>query len=164
MSARLEAVPAGLFSAEYDVRENDASIGRIAYKPLALLERGTVTTADRVLSVSREGVLRANYLLRTPDSSVRARAEKQGFAREAYRVSFDGSEISLRKKVFAWRETFILSDASGEIGLICRESLLSRRMTVEIAAPATGMPREIILFLIWVALMIRRRDVAVSSA
>ncbi len=163
MTARLEAIPTGLFSTEYDVRENGASIGRVGYRPLTLREHGTVTTAGRELSVSREGVLRANYLLCAAGGSVRARAEKQGFAREAYRVTFDGLELFLRKKVFALRAGFVLSDASGEIGLISRESLLSRRMTVELAAPAAGMARELILFLIWVALMIHRRDAAASA-
>ena len=163
MTARLEAIPAGLFSTEFDVRENDASIGRVRYRPLALRKQGTVTTAGRALAVSREGVLRADYLLSAADGSVRARAEKQGFARESYRVTFGGSEVFLKKKVFALRETFVLSDGSGEIGLIRRESLLSRRMTVELAASAAGMAREIVLFLIWVSLMIHRRDAAASA-
>ena len=58
------------------------------------------------------------------------------------------------------RETFLLSDASGEVGSVVRENLFSRRMTVELKGRATGLLREIVLFTVWSALMIHRKDSA----
>jgi hypothetical protein len=163
VSARLEAVPDGLLSSAFQVLEEGAAVGRIEYRPLRLLDRGTVTTAGRELSVSREGVVRPNYLLTTANGSVLAKAEKQGLGGYAYRVRFGASEILVKKRVFSMRETFLLTDASGEVGAISRESLLSRRMTVELSAAAAGTPREVVLFLIWIALMIHRTEAAASA-
>jgi hypothetical protein len=81
-----------------------------------------------------------------------------GWAGSAYRLRFDASEMVLRKKLLALRETFVLSDPSGEAGSIVRENLLSRRMTVELKQAAPGRPLEILLFLVWIALLIHGRD------
>jgi len=44
------------------------------------------------------------------------------------------------------------------IGSIVREKLDSRQMTVELADSASGVPREIMLFMVWVVLLIHGRD------
>lgn len=56
------------------------------------------------------------------------------------------------------RETYLITDASGPIGSIVRESLNSRLMTVELADSASGTPREIVLFMVWVVLLIHDRE------
>ncbi len=132
-------------------------------KPLHLLEKGTVTAGGREHTVLREGVLRTSYLLRAPDGAIRARAEQTGFAGSAYHFCFDASQILLRKKVLAMRETFLISDDSGEAGSMVRKNLLSRRMTVELNETAAAIPREIILFMVWIAVMMHRRDGADSA-
>ena len=164
MSARLEVVPSGLLSLGYEVRENGTPVGTIENRPLHLLVKGMVAANGREYAVVREGVFRANYWLRAADGAMRAKAEQKGFTGTAYRLLFDASQIFLRKKTFAMRETFLLSDASGEAGSIVRESLLSRRMAVELDEAAAGLPREVVLFMVWIALMIHRRDSADSSA
>lgn len=164
MTARLEAVPKGLLSLAFEVQENGSTVGRIEHRPLPLLKRGNVTLGDQVFSITREGVLRPTYLMNVSDGSVRARAEKQGLGGYAYRVRFGDSETLLKKKVFAMRERFVLMDASGELGEISRESTFSRRMTVILADRAAAMPRELILFLTWIAVMIHKSDSAGSAA
>jgi hypothetical protein len=163
VTARLEAVPEGLLARAYEIRENSSAVGRVEHTPLPLLKRGTVTLGDQVFPITREGVLRPNYLMNVSDGSVRARAEKQGLGGYAYRVRFGDSEILLKKKVFAMRERFILMDASGELGEISRDSILSRRMTVILGDRAAAFPREVVLFLIWIALMIHRAEAAASA-
>ena len=100
MSVRLEVVPSGLLSLDFEVHENGVPVGRIV----------------------------------------------------------------LRRKMLALRETFLLTTASGEAGYIVRESLLSRRMTVELKQEAAGTPREILLLLVWIALLIHRNESAGSAA
>lgn len=163
MTAELEAVPERLLSLAYEVRENGSTVGKVEHRPLPLLTRGTVTIGDQVFPITREGVLRPNYLMNLSDGPVRARAEKQGVGGYAYRIQFGDSEILLKKKVFAMRERFVLMDAAGEIGEISRKSFLSRRMTVMLEDRAAAMPMEVILFLIWIALMIHRADAAASA-
>ena len=164
MSARLEIIPAGVLSLDYEVQENGVPVGRIGNRPLHLLEKGMVAANGREYSIVREGVFRASYWLRAADGAMRAKAEQKGFTGSAYRVLFDASQLILRKKTLALRETFLISGALGAAGSIVRESLLSRRMTVELEEAASGLPREIILFTVWIALLIRRKDSAGSAA
>jgi hypothetical protein len=70
----------------------------------------------------------------------------------------------LRKKMLARRETYLVMDAEVEVGSIVRESLLSRRLTVTLKETAAGMPRETLLFMVWIALMIHRKDSGGSAA
>ena len=138
MSARLEVVPSGLLSRDYEVRENGTPVGTIENRPLHLREKGMVTANGREYTVLRERVLRANYLLRAADGETRARAERKGLAGSVYRLLFDASQILLRKKMLAMRETYLILYPSGEAGSIVRESLLSRRMAVELEKSAAG--------------------------
>ena len=109
VSVRLEVVPYGLLSRDYEVRENGTPVGTIEYRPLHLREKGMVTANGREYVVLREGVLRASYLLRAADGAIRARAERKGWAASAYLLLSDVSQILLRKKMLAMRETYLLS-------------------------------------------------------
>ena len=160
MKTTLEAVPAGLFSSTFDVHEGGAVIGRIVNRAF-FRERGTLETGGLTFSADRERGLRTSYTLRSAAGEPVARAERQGLLREAYRVSFEGTEWILTKKALAMRDTLVISDASGDIGRIVQINLLSRRLLFE---AATGVPPEIGLFLIWIALMVRRRTGAGSAS
>jgi hypothetical protein len=158
MTGKLEVVPRNLLNLEYELQENGVPIGSIVRTPLQMREKGTVKTEGREYAVIRESVARAKYLLRDAGGTVRARAERKGTSGAAYRILFDGSDVLLKKKVLAGRETYLLTDASVQIGSIVRESLASRTMTVELADSASGTPREIVLFMVWVFLLIHTRE------
>jgi hypothetical protein len=158
MTGKLEAVPRNLLNLEYELRENGVAAGSIVRTPLQVLEKGTVRTEGREYAIIRESVMRAKYLLRGADGALRARAERKGTSGAAYRILFGGSDVLLRKKVLAGRETYLLTDDSGSVGSIVREKLDSRRMTVELADSASGTSREIILFMVWVVLLIHGRE------
>ena len=158
MTGKLEVVPRNLLNLEYELRENGAAVGSIVRTPLQMLEKGTVRTEGREYAVLRESIMRAKYLLRGADGTVRARAERKGTSGAAYRILFDGSDVLLRKKVLAGRETYLLTDPSGPIGSVVRESLATRTMTVELEDTAPGTPREIVLFMVWVVLLIHDRE------
>ena len=158
VTGKLEVVPRNLLSLEYELQENGAAVGSIVRTPLQLLEKGTVRTEDREYTILRESVTRANFLLRGADGTVRARADRKGPTGAAYRILFDESDFLIRKKVLAGRETYLISNPSVPIGSILRESLGSRRMTVELTDRASGTPREIILFMVWVVLLIHGRE------
>ena len=158
MTRRLLAVPTGLLSPVYELREGDAVLGSLEYRSLSLRTKGMVFTAGQQFSVSREGVLRANYMLVGQDDLVRATAGRHGITGTAFQVACGAFDILLRKKLLALRESYILSDAGEEVGLIARESLVSRQMTIRLDERAAGMPAELILFLTWIAVMIHRSD------
>jgi len=158
MTGKLKVVPLNLLNLEYELRENGVPIGSIVRTPLQVLEKGTVRTEHREYAVLRESVTRSKYLLHGADGTFRARARRKGSTGAAYRILFDGSDVLLKKKVLAGRETYLLTDASSPIGSIVRENLNSRRMTVELADSASATPREIILFMVWVVLLIHGRE------
>ena len=158
MTRLLKAVPTGLLSPVYELREGDAAIGSLEYRPLSLRQKGTITTAGQQFSVSREGVLSANYLLVGQDGLVRATANRHGITGTAFQVACGGFDVLLRKKILALRESYLLSDAGGEVGLVARESLVSRQMAIRLDERAAGMPAELILLLAWIAGMIHRSN------
>ncbi len=139
MKTRLEAVPAGVLSSTFDVREGNAAIGRIVNRAF-FHERGTLEAGGVTFSAYRERGLRTSYTLTSAAGGPVARAERQGLLREAYRVSFEGTELLLTKKALAMRDTYVVSGASGEVGRIVRMNLLSRRLLFE---ATSGVPREI---------------------
>jgi hypothetical protein len=158
MSAAIEVVPSDLLSREYELTENGNPIGRIHLTPLHPLEKGSASVEGRSYAFVREGIARAGYRLRSEDGTTRARAERQGAAGSAYRLRFDASEALLKKKIPARRETYLVTTPEGLAGSIVREDPLSRTMTVRLEKGIPSLPREIVLFLIGLALMIHRKD------
>lgn len=158
MTGKLEVVPRNLLSLEYELQDNEVPVGTVVRTPLQVLEKGMVRTEDREYTILKESIARAKYFLRAGDGAIRARAERKGSTGAAYRILFAGSDFLLRKKVLAGRETYLITDASAPIGSIVRESLNSRRMTVELTEGASGTPRDIILFMVWVVLLIHSRE------
>jgi hypothetical protein len=159
MAAVLQVIPAGVLSTAYDVLEDGRPKGRIDHRMLSMRDEAVITTPDRTFHARRPRAFRAAAVLESPAGTVRANAEKQTFWREHYRVEFDGTTLFLRQKMMSWRGLFLIADESGEIGGIRLEKLFSRRMLVEFATESPP-PLEIIEFLVWIVLMVQRRQAA----
>ena len=156
----LSVVPVGLFSFNYEVREGPAPVGSITNKAAFLQIKGILTLGGRRYLTRRNGAFRAVYVLETPEGDLIAQASRIVSLAEEYDVAFGDRNIRLKRKVLSMRETFVISDAAGDVGRIVQESLVSRRLLCEIDAQAGWLSREIALFLIWMALIIRKRDAA----
>jgi hypothetical protein len=162
MTRSLQVIPEGLFSMNYTVLEAGANIAAIANHAGFLQIKGTLTAGGNELFARREGAFRANYLLETAGGSVRARATKRMALREEYEILFAEGNLHLRKRVLSMRESFVISDSSGDIGTIARESLASRRLLCTLEDDADEVPLEILLFLVWMTLIIRRREASAT--
>jgi uncharacterized protein YxjI len=154
---KLEVVPAGVFTTVYDVLSDGLPKGRIEHRMLSMRDEAVISTPERTFTARREKVFRAGAVLESPEGVLRASAEKEQFWREHYRVRFEGTTLSLRQKLMSARGLFLISDESGEIGSIRLERLFSRRMIVEFPA-ASPPPLEITEFLVWIVLMVQRRQ------
>jgi hypothetical protein len=154
----LTVVPAGLLSFNYDVTEGGTTVGSIENRAAFLQIKGTLTAGGKQFFSRREGAFRTSYLLETAEGTIASRADRKMALSEEYEISFGDRSIRLKKKSLALKETFIISDASGGIGTIVQESLLSRRLLCKLDTAAAGLPQEIVLFLAWLALIIRRKD------
>lgn len=155
--ATLEVVPAGLFTTAYDVLSDGLPKGRIEHRILSLRDEAVISTPERAFTARRERVFRAGAVLESPEGVLRASAERERVWREHYRVRFGDTTLFLRQKSWSLKGVFLIFDESGEIGSIRRERLFSRRMIVEIAADAPP-PLEITEFLVWIVLMVQRRQ------
>jgi hypothetical protein len=160
--AKLEIVPAGVFSAAYDVLADGLPKGRIEHRFLSVRDEAAITTPDRTFAARRERVFRAGAVLESAEGTLRAKAEREQFWREHYRVGFGGTTLFLRQKAWSLKGVFRIFDGSGEIGSISRERMMSRRMVVEFSV-SPPPPLEIIEFLVWIVLMVQRRQASESS-
>jgi hypothetical protein len=162
MSTVLNVVPAGVFSTVYDVLADGLAKGRIEHRILSMRDEATITTPDRTFTARRPRVFRAAAELASTEGVLRAKAERERYWREHYRVLFGDTTLFLRQKAWSFKGVFLISDASGEIGSIRRERMLSRRMLVEFTAAASP-PLEITEFLVWIVLMVHRRQSSDAS-
>jgi hypothetical protein len=149
--------PAGLFSVAYDVLADGVPKGRIAHRMLSLRDEAEISSPGGTFTARRERVFRAGAVLLSAGGTERAAAERESTWRERYRVRFDGSILFLRQKLMSWRGLFQIFDGSDEVGRIQLEKLMSRRMIVEYTAAAPP-PLEITGFLVWIVLMVQRRQ------
>jgi hypothetical protein len=163
MNRIFHILPAGLLSFNYDVLEGEVPFGAIENHAALLQIKGILKAGEKEFFTRRQGAFRAVYLLETSGGAVVAQAAKKMGLTEHYEVSFGGRSIHLKKKALSLKETFVISAASGEIGTIVQESLLSRRLLCQLDATAGDIPPEVLLFLIWMALTIRRKDASASS-
>ena len=162
-AVKIEIVPAGVFSVTYDVLVDGLPRGRIEHRILSMRDEAVITTPDRTFTARRERVFRAGAVLESAEGTLRAEAERERFWREHYRVRFDGTTLFLRQKAWSLKGVFLISDGSGEIGSIQLQKLVSRRMAVEFPTAASP-PLEITEFLVWIVLMVQRRQASESSS
>jgi hypothetical protein len=154
VSRTFSVVPTGLLSFSYDVLEGGAQVGSIVNRAAFLQVKGTLAAGGKEYFTRREGAFKASYLMETAEGGLIARAAKVMALAEKYEISFGERTMRLKKKPMAMKAAFIISSAAGDTGTIMQESLLSRRLLCEMDA----VPTEIVLFLLWMALIIRKRD------
>ena len=162
MSSVLQVVPAGVLSVAYDVLADGQPKGRIEHGMLSMRGQALISTPDRTFTARRQKVLRSACVMETADGDTRASAEKESFWREHYRVRFGETTLFLRQKLMSRWGLFQIFDGSGEIGGIRFERMLSRRMLVEYTT-ASPPPLEITEFLVWIVLMVHRRQASEAS-
>jgi hypothetical protein len=162
MSTVLSVVPAGVFSTAYDVLADGLPKGRIEHRILSLRDEAVITTPDRTFTARRERVFRAGAVLESAEGVPCAKAERERFWREHYRVQFGDTTLFLRQKAWSLKGVFLISDASGEIGSIRMARMMSRRMLAVFPAAAPP-PLEIVEFLVWIVLMVHRRQASDAS-
>lgn len=161
-AASFEVVPVGVFSTAYDVLVGGIPKGRIEHRILSIRDEAVIATPDRTFTARRERVFRAGAVLESAEGALRAKAEREQFRREHYRVRFDDATLFLRQKAWSLKGVFLIFDGTGEIGSIQRQKLFSRRMVVEFPA-SPPPPLEITGFLVWIVLMVQRRQASESS-
>lgn len=149
-------VPLRWYSWDFDLLEGTR---RRAHLDLsAWREKGVLSVDGINHRVYREGALGDFVIAR--DGFVIARAIKPSAFSSTFSVAWGGREYTLRRKSL-WQRGFVLLDGETEIGSVERSSWLSRDATIDLP---TSWPLPIRVFVIWLALIMWKRDANAGGA
>jgi hypothetical protein len=109
--------------------------------------------------VSREGRLNGDFLLES-DRGVVARATRPSVLRRSFAVQHGSKTHTLRAQSM-FRRSFALLEGDREIGAITRDGVWSRHASANLPA---DMPLPVQVFLIWLAVLLWKRESDAASA
>jgi hypothetical protein len=116
-------------------------------------ERGYVVAGGLEYRISRERAVGTSFVLEGAGSAL-ARAEKRSAFRRAFAIAHGGNEYTLRARS-AWRREMVLFDDEVEIGGVAPERAWGRRARADLPQ---GLPLEFKLFVVWLALVLWKRQ------
>ena len=120
-------------------------------------EKGILTIEGTTYRVYREAPMSGDFILEQA-GSVLARAEKPSLFLRRFLIRHAGREYTLqRKSVF--RRSYVLLDGSREIGSLAPESLFTRKAAADLPL---DLPLPVRMFVVWLTVILWRRDQAAS--
>lgn len=150
-------VPKRWFSWDFDVFDSDSNaIGEIQLSNWR--ERGTLHIEGVEYSVFRESPLGLFLLER--DGSVVASAKKPSALFRSFSIAWNDMEYTLKAASPVGRE-FLFCDDSGSAGRVSPQGFLTRRAEVDLPE---HLPLPFRLFVVWLTLLLWKRDSDSSSA
>jgi hypothetical protein len=153
----LIATPKRWFSWDFEVREGGGA--PVADLKLSMWrERGAITVGGIEFGVTREGLVGA-FILEGAGGAL-ARAEKPSAFRRAFAIESGGRQYAL-KAASVWGRSFALLDGDREIGAVSSARVFSRQACADLPE---DMPLEVRSFMIWLVLMIWKRQQQSSSS
>lgn len=152
----LRAKPKGIFSKKFRLSAGEADVGELRISQLR--EKAQAVIHDRQLSLYRDGVFKGPFVLESEGTRI-AEALKPSVFRNAFEVRFGSVMCEFKKKGF-FRASFELELDGRVIGRVERESIWRRTVRADIP---DDWPDALQVFIVWLALVIWRREAAASS-
>lgn len=149
----MKAVPLAWWSWNFALADGDRPLASI--RTSCWRERGTLSIEGRKYRVYREGVFGGDFVLEHEGEAI-ARAVKPSAFRREFVVTHAGREYTLGA-VSAFRRAFVLRAGDETHGTIAPDGLFRRTSTIDL--PAT-LPMPVRAFLVWLAILIWKRDAA----
>jgi hypothetical protein len=153
----LQLEPTRWFSWAFTVAEDGRALGTLDIS--AWRERGVVTVAGQTFTVAREGFISSDFRLESAGTIV-ATASKPRVLRREFAVTFSGRNLRLTPRA-AWGRALVLLEGERDVGEIRPRSMWCRRATATL--PET-LPVPVRLFVLWLAMLIWKRDDDAASA
>jgi hypothetical protein len=150
-------VPKRWYSWDFSVTSGDRTLAVLDVS--AWCERAEIVIGDVTHRVFREGAMSGDFVIARGDHEL-ARAAKPSVFRNTFVVHYDGTDYTLRK-ASVWRRAFVLLEGERQIGSIAPESLWTRRAAADLPP---DWPMPIRAFLIWLAVVLWKREAAASAA
>ena len=152
----MNIVPKAWYSWDFNVMSGDRTIAALDLS--SWRERGEIMVGDVTHRVFRESAL-GDFIIERGDREL-ARATKPSAFRHTFVVHYNGRDYTLLKPSI-WRRAFALMDDDSQIGTVAPESLWGRRATADLPP---DWPMPIKAFVIWLAIILWKRDANSSAA
>jgi len=154
----LSAVRKKWYSWDFTVRESDgrhlADLDLSSWR-----ERGKVTVDGSEYEVRREGLCRGPFLL-VQEGSVRGQARKTSLFRKEFEIEFDGDHYTLKARS-AWGRPLVLLQGGQVLGTISPTAWYSRNVCADLPDELSPLLKA---FVVWLVLLLWKRDAAAASA
>ena len=152
----LQLEPTRWFSWAFTVADDGKPLGTLDIS--AWRERGSVTVAAQTFTIHRKGFASSDFRLES-GGTVMATATKPSAFRREFAITFSGRTLRLRPRS-AWGRALALHEGDREVGE-ARRGAWSRRATATV--PET-LPLPVRFFVLWLAVLIWKRDDDASAA
>ncbi|MBV8630841.1 MAG: hypothetical protein JOZ83_07960 [Silvibacterium sp.] len=153
----LQLIPSGWLGWNVDVLDQGNKIAQI--KTSTLPESGTLSLDGTIYRAYRERMFSGDYFLESEGQKI-ASAKKTSAFRSSFQITYIDRSYKLTKQSVVSR-SLILFEGDVEVGSIRPESCLSRKATVSLPEM---MPAPVQLFVIWLAILLWKRESDAGAA
>lgn len=153
----LQLVPQNWFSWNFDVLDDDRLVASI--KVSSLPETGAFSLDGADYRAHREGMFSGDFFLESDGQTI-ARAQKPSAFLSTFEIRYLDRSYKLKKESLVGR-SFVLFEGDRETGSIRPEGFLSRKSAVSLPE---AMPGPVQVFVIWLAILMWRRDTNAGAA
>jgi hypothetical protein len=122
-------------------------------------EKGTLTIEGQQYAVYRERPMSGKFVLESGGAIV-ASAQKPSSLRRRLLIEHAGRHYELKPRDMFTR-TYVLREGTAVVGTLSATGLFTRRMNVDL--PET-LPLPVRVFVVWLTVILWKRDAAASSA
>ena len=153
----LQLEPTRWFSWAFTVADDGQPLG--TFDISAWRERGDLTVAGQTFRIVRKGFVSGDFRLEG-SGTVMATATKPSVFRREFAVTFSGRTLRLQPRS-AWGRALVLREGDREVGFVQPRALWSRRGT---ATMPDTLPLPVRLFVLWLAVLVWKRDDDAAAA
>lgn len=153
----LDAAPKHLFSWDYEVSAGNEPLADIDLSWWG--EKATIRIAGQDFRVHRERTFSGRFLMES-DGHVMATAEKPSALRRRMVIDYANASYDLAPRGLFTR-TFDLHSGGAVIGSLSAKGLMTRKMKVDLPE---SLPLPLRVFVVWLTVMLWRRDAEGSGA
>jgi len=151
-----EAIPRHWYSWHYDLMEGVTRLAEVRVS--SWRDAGQLTVGQNIFRVYRQGLCKGTFLLES-NGSILAQAEKPSVFRRWLDIQHQGRHYIL-KTVSVFGRKLVLLDGSVEIGSLTR-TIFSRQATVNLPE---DLPAPLKAFIVWLAVLLWKRDAATGAS
>lgn len=153
----LTATPRRWFSWNYTVSTQDDHVADIDISWWR--EKGAIAVAGQHYGVYRERPMSGRFILEANGAPL-ASAEKPGAFRRRMLIEHAGRQYELKPRGLFTR-TFALHEGTAVLGTLSATGVFSRRMQVDLPE---ALPLPVRLFVVWLTVMLWKRDSEAAGA